>query len=121
VRAERPSKSASSENTYAQDLVDMEAIRAEVRRMAAEMGEWLDRRDLAARNITLKVRYAGFITVTRSHTLSWPTREAQRIASWALVLLERTQAGERPVRLLGVRVHGLVPGKLADAALALTD
>jgi DNA polymerase-4 len=121
VRAERPSKSASSENTYAQDLMDMEAIRAEVRRMAAEMAEWLDRRDLAARNITLKVRYAGFVTITRSHTLSWPTREVQRIASWALVLLERTQAGERPVRLLGVRVHGLVPGKLADATLALTD
>jgi DNA polymerase IV len=121
VRAERMAKSASSENTYAQDLTDMESIRAEVGRMAAEMGEWLDRKDLAARNITLKVRYAGFITVTRSHTLSWPTREAQRIASWALVLLERTQAGDRPVRLLGVRVHGLVPGKLADASLPLTD
>jgi DNA polymerase-4 len=109
VRAERVAKSASSENTYAQDLLDMDAIRPEIVRMAGEMAEWLERKHLAARNVTIKVRYAGFVTVTRSHTLSWPTCDAQRIASWALVLLERTQAGSRPVRLLGVRVHGLVP------------
>ncbi len=109
VRAQRVAKSASSENTYAKDLVELDAMRPEIVRMAAEMAEWLERKGLAARNVTIKVRYAGFITVTRSHTLSRPTCDAQRIASWALVLLERTQAGIRPVRLLGLRVHGLVP------------
>ena len=121
VRAERAAKSASSENTYAQDLLDMEAIRAEITRMAEEMAQWLERKGLGARNVTIKVRYAGFITVTRSYTLSWPTRDAQRIASWALVLLERTQAGTRPVRLLGVRVHGLAPDMPADAFLPGVD
>ena len=119
VRAHREPKSGSSENTYAEDLTDMGEIRAEVERMANEMADWLARKGLVARTVTLKVRYAGFVTVTRSHTLSVPTREAERIAAWALQLLARTQAGTRPVRLLGVGVHGLVAEELSGGALPL--
>ena len=108
VEPDRASKSSSSENTYAEDLVDLEAIRAELDRMARENAEWLARRQLAARTVTIKVRYADFTTVTRSHTLSLPTADADVIASWAKDLLARTEAGQRPVRLLGVRVQGLV-------------
>ncbi len=119
VRAHRERKSASSENTYAEDLTDAEAIRAEVTRMAQEMAQWLAGKGLCARTVTLKARYAGFVTVTRSHTLSLPTREPERIAAWALQLLARTQAGLRPVRLLGVGVHGLVVEELAGGSLPL--
>ena len=73
-----------------------------------ENAEWLQRRKLAARTVTIKVRYSDFKTVTRSHTLSMPTDDADVIASWAVELLARTEAGARPVRLLGVRVTGLV-------------
>jgi DNA polymerase IV len=108
VEPNRESKSSSTENTYAEDLVDLERIRAELDRMARENAEWLARRQLAARNVTIKVRYADFSTVTRGHTLSMPTADADVIASWAKDLLARTEAGQRPVRLLGVRVQGLV-------------
>jgi DNA polymerase IV len=108
VEPNRESKSSSTENTYAEDLVDLEHIRAELDRMARENAEWLARRQLAARNVTIKVRYADFSTVTRGHTLSMPTADADVIASWAKDLLARTEAGQRPVRLLGVRVQGLV-------------
>ena len=108
VEPERAAKSSSSENTYAQDLVDLDKIREEVARLARENADWLARRGLAARTVTLKVRYAGFVTVTRSHTLSRHTADAEVISSWAVELLSRTEAGTRPVRLLGVRVQGLV-------------
>jgi DNA polymerase IV len=108
VVPDRASKSSSSENTYAEDLVELEAVRAELDRMARENAEWLARRRLEARTVTIKVRYADFTTVTRSHTLSRATADADVIASWAKDLVERTDAGERPVRLLGVRVQGLV-------------
>jgi DNA polymerase-4 len=107
VEPDRPSKSASSENTYAQDLTDMAAIRAEIERMARENADWLSRRGIEARSVSIKVRYAGFATVTRSHTLSVPTSDADVIASWALALLEKTEAGKRPVRLLGAKVFNL--------------
>jgi DNA polymerase-4 len=108
VVPDRASKSSSTENTYAEDLVELEAIRAELDRMARENAEWLTRRRLEARTVTIKVRYADFTTITRSHTLSRATSDADVIASWAKDLVERTDAGKRPVRLLGVRVQGLI-------------
>ena len=107
VVPDRESKSSSSENTYAEDLTDLEAIKAELDRMARENAEWLMRHRLTARTVTIKVRYADFKTVTRSHTLSRATDDADVISSWAKDLLARTDAGRRPVRLLGVRVQGL--------------
>ena len=50
--------------------------------MARENAEWL-RTALAARTVTIKVRYADFTTVTRSHTLSRHTADADVISSWA--------------------------------------
>jgi DNA polymerase-4 len=76
--------------------------------MARENARWLARHQLGARTVTIKVRYADFTTITRSHTLSMATSDADVIASWAKDLVERTEAGTRAVRLLGVRVAGLV-------------
>jgi DNA polymerase-4 len=107
VQPHRVAKSSGSENTFAQDLTDPEAIRAEVRRMAGGAAAWLARKSLYARTVTLKVRYSDFTTITRSHSASPPTRDEVDIAGRAESLLERTDAGRRPVRLLGVSVHGL--------------
>jgi DNA polymerase-4 len=100
----REVKSSGSENTYAEDLTDIETIRAEVAEMAAHAIAWLRRRDLLARTVTLKVRYSDFTTVSRSHTAP-PTRDEADLTLRAVRLLERTEAGSRPVRLLGVSVH----------------
>ena len=110
----RAAKSASSETTYAEDLRDLGEIKAEVARLARETAEWLEKKQLAGRTVTIKVRYADFTTVTRSHTLSRPTSDADVISSWATELVYRTQAGRRPVRLLGARVANLVEDALLD-------
>jgi DNA polymerase IV len=110
----RTAKSASSETTYAEDLQDVDTIKAELARLARETAEWLEKKHLAGRTVTIKVRYADFTTVTRSHTLSRPTADADVISSWATELLHRTQAGRRPVRLLGARVNGLVEESLLN-------
>ena len=65
------------------------------------------RRALFARTVTLKVRYHDFTTITRSHSEKPATRDAARLIARAVALLDRTDAGTRPVRLLGVSVHGL--------------
>ncbi len=110
----RPAKSASSETTFEEDLEDLNAIKAELARLARETAEWLEKKHLAGRTVTIKVRYADFTTVTRSHTLSRPTSDPDVISSWATELLYRTQAGRRPVRLLGARVNGLVEDALLN-------
>ena len=64
--------------------------------------------------MTIKVRYSDFTTVTRSQTAP-PTRDAAAIVERALLLLERTEAGRRPIRLLGASVHNLCDPEEAAA------
>ncbi len=98
-------KSCSSEHTYAKDLIDLESIREEIDRMARRVVNWLERKSLYARTVTIKVRYADFTTITRSQTSAPPTRNVAVIAARAVELLARTNTGIQPVRLLGVTVH----------------
>jgi len=100
----RAAKSSGSENTYPEDLVDLETIRREVAEMAEQAVSWLVRRDLMARTVTIKVRYSDFTTITRSHTAP-PTRDSSNVAARAVQLLTKTDAGQRSVRLLGVSLH----------------
>ena len=108
VVANRSAKSHSSERTYAEDLDDLETIRGEIERMARASAAWLARQAIFARTVTIKVRYHDFTTVTRSDTQSLATQLADEVARRAQTLLDRTDAAQRPVRLLGVGVHGLV-------------
>jgi DNA polymerase-4 len=111
VVAEYEPKSSGSESTFETDLTDIADIRREIAAMACEAAAWLVRRELYARTVTIKVRYSDFTTITRSHSDA-PTREEDNIAHRAVALLDRTDAGRRPVRLLGVSVHNLGTGEL---------
>jgi DNA polymerase-4 len=111
-------KSCSTEDTYARDLTALTEMRAEVEGMARQDASWLEKRDLFARTLVLKVRYGDFTTVTRSDTRR-PTRDADELAERAVALLERTDAPTRPVRLLGVGVHGLLTPEELRRAIPL--
>jgi DNA polymerase-4 len=106
VVAHREAKSSGTENTYAEDLTDEATIRGEIEDMARNTAAWLERRGLLARTVTIKVRYADFTTITRSHTAA-PCRDASDLVGRAHQLLRKTEAGQRSVRLLGVSVHNL--------------
>ena len=108
VETDNVRKSLGTENTYGRDLERRAEMEEELRRMAAEVAAALERRDIAGRTVTVKVRYPDFVTVTRSQTLPAPTADAVTVARLAVELLERTDAGPRPVRLLGVTVSNLV-------------
>ncbi|MBL8114166.1 MAG: DNA polymerase IV [Acidobacteria bacterium] len=114
VHPDRERKSVSNEHTYDDDLADAEAIRAEVLRLARRTAAYCAARGIRARTVTLKVRYGDFTTITRSHTEKPATSDADALAERAARLLGRTSAGARPVRLLGVGVHGLEGPKVRD-------
>ena len=102
----REMKSSGSETTYPEDVADITVVRHEIATMAAEACRRLERKALLTRTVTIKVRYADFTTITRSHSAP-PTRQTTDIVARAVQLLERTEVGRRPVRLLGVSVHNL--------------
>ena len=104
VTPNREAKSSGSENTFPEDLTDEGRIREEVAGMAADAARWLVRRQLLARTVTIKVRYGDFTTITRSHTAA-PTCDEAQVVARAVRLLDKTEAGRRSVRLVGVSVH----------------
>jgi DNA polymerase-4 len=105
VEPNRAAKSAGSEETYATDLESMEEIRREIETMARDISGWLARKQKTARTVTIKVRYSDFTTITRSNSTSGATADPENLVARALKLLDKTEAGHRPVRLLGVSVH----------------
>jgi DNA polymerase-4 len=108
VEPSRTRKSVGTENTFAEDIVDRARIVGETTTMAREVARWLLREGLFAKTVTVKVRYGDYTTITRSDTRLPATSDAGSLAERAVALLDRTEAGMRPVRLLGVSLHGLV-------------
>ena len=111
VTPDRVAKSIGVERTLVRDLKDRLQVEREVRRHAEEVAERLGASHRRGRTVTLKLRYANFDTVSRSRSLPLATASAPRIAAVASDLLGETEAGRRPVRLIGVTVSSLVePG-----------
>jgi DNA polymerase-4 len=107
VEPDRPRKSVGSENTFPRDLVSLEEIGREVADLAGHCSLWLARHKVFARTVTLKVRYADFTTITRSLSETLAMADPAAIEQAAIGLLDRTEAGRRPIRLLGVSLHNL--------------
>ncbi|MEO5820382.1 MAG: DNA polymerase IV [Vicinamibacteraceae bacterium] len=106
VEPHRETKSSGSERTYTDDLSDLGTIQSEVAKMAEFAVRWLEKRETFARTVTLKMRYKDFRTITRAHSAP-PTRDAASIIDRAVRLVDKTDAGGTPVRLIGVTVSGL--------------
>jgi DNA polymerase IV len=94
VKPDRPWKSVSCEDTYPEDLTEIREMRAEIERLAKRTAASLAKKGLVARTVTIKVRYADFTTVTRSHTER--RRRATRRASPSARGCSST--GRRPAR-----------------------
>jgi DNA polymerase-4 len=107
VEPNRERKSVGCEETYARDLTDLPDILREVDALARHAAGILERKHLYARTVVLKLRYDTFETITRSQSRTPATHAPDEIAVRAAQLLERTEAGRRPVRLIGVSLHGL--------------
>jgi DNA polymerase-4 len=100
--------SISVENTFARDLAERELLHEELREMARQVAEHLQRKGQVARTVTTKLRYADFSIRSRSTSLDVGIDDAEQIADLACRLLDRGLR-DRPgaLRLVGVGVSGL--------------
>jgi DNA polymerase-4 len=104
-------QSISRETTFERDLSvqrDRDALSAIFTELCAGVGADLRRKGYAGRTIGIKLRYDNFTTVTRDRTLAAPTQDVMVIRRAAGDCLKRAPLARR-IRLLGVRVGGLVP------------
>jgi DNA polymerase-4 len=107
VTQERRVVSESRELTFDADIADPAALEVMLERLATELCAALQRNDRHGRTVSIKVRLDDFSTYTRARTLSRPVGAPQTLCEVAVGLL-RASPPTRPVRLLGVRVAGLV-------------
>ena len=106
IISSRQVKSIGDESTYEYDLTDRRAIDREIAIHSDIVAQRLRRHDLAARTISLKIRFASFKTIMRSLSLEEGTNLQETIDSSCQTLLSRIPLTEG-IRLIGVTASNL--------------
>jgi DNA polymerase-4 len=99
--------SIGHETTFDADTADRAFLHATLDHLARRACWRLRKEALAARTVTVKLRYRGFQTLTCSSSLDHATDHDDEVSGAALRLLDRAYTRSAPVRLVGVRLTGL--------------
>ncbi|GAA2814199.1 DNA polymerase-4 [Aminobacter aminovorans] len=102
VQPDRPRKSVGAEDTFAVDIFDLEAARAEVTALVAKVWRHCEAKSLYGRTVTLKVKFADFQQITRSRTVGTAIDNASDVEEVARNLLAPLFPTAKGVRLIGV-------------------
>ncbi len=113
VQTHEGAKSVSAEQTYNEDVDDPDVLERRLLGLAEKVGRRLRQSGLAARTVSIKVRFASFETVTRSTTLSSPTDRTHDLVELTRELLQSLRLERAQIRLLGVSTTNLVEGSAA--------
>jgi len=105
---EEPDKSIGADETFGRDTDDPEVLLRELLRLSARVASRMRAAGLAGRTVTLKVRFADFTTITRSRTRPEATDVTRELYETAAGLFRGLGLQRARVRLVGVRVEGLV-------------
>lgn len=116
VKADRPYKSVSAEDTFLTDLSDDEDLVAELTRIGRHVWQRVEAKDLAGRTVNLKVKYRDFQIVTRARSLNRPVAGVGEFLEIGAALLRSLMPVEKSVRLLGLGLSGLGEERIADEA-----
>ena len=106
IISSRQVKSIGDESTYEYNLTDRPTIDREIAIHSDIVAQRLRRHDLAARTISLKIRFASFKTIMRSLSLEEGTNLQETIDSACQTLLSRIPLTEG-IRLIGVTASNL--------------
>jgi len=102
VETEHEVKSIGHEDTFPQDITDIPLAKKKLLSQANRVARRMRQKNIKGKTITLKVKYNDFTRATRSVTMPDATDDAMVIYAGACDLLRNTQAGRKPVRLLGI-------------------
>ena len=108
VKSQRTHKSVGSETTFRDNLINDNELRIQIYEQNADAFNQLLKKQLIAYTITLKIKYADFTQVTRSHTLTTAFDSAQSAHYW-LDKLFLDIPRHLPIRLVGVTFSSLTP------------
>ena len=107
VIPDEPDQSISAAETFAYDIDDPETILGEYLRLTERAAARLRERELFAKTISIKVRFADFSTITRSKTLPLPISSTQEIYAVVKDLYLALKLERARLRLVGVSLENL--------------
>ncbi|HEX5919445.1 MAG TPA: DNA polymerase IV [Nocardioides sp.] len=116
-----PERSMGADETFARDTDDRDVIVRELLRLAARVTGRMRAAGMAGRTITLKVRFADFTTITRSRTMPEATDVTVEVHRAVTHLYDALGLQRARLRLVGVRVEGLVPRSTVHRQLVLGE
>jgi DNA polymerase IV len=114
-----PDKSIGAEETFGTDVDDPAVVRRELLRLSQRVGARLRAQGYRGRTVSIKVRFADFTTITRAKTLREATDTSREIYGTASGLYDALRLDRARLRLVGVRVEGLVDADGLDEQLLL--
>lgn len=114
VRPDRQRKSVGAEDTFVNDIFDVNAARAEIRPLVEKVWRYCESKRLRGRTATLKVKYADFQIITRSKTFAMPIDTADDMETTVNTLLGPLFPTEKGIRLLGVTVSSFADDVVAE-------
>lgn len=110
VTPEEPDRSISAAETFPQDLDNPEEILTEFLRLTERATARLRDRDLFAKTISIKVRFADFSTINRSKTLPLPIDSTHDVYDVVKGLYQALRIERARLRLVGVSLENLSQG-----------
>ena len=116
-----PDRSIGAEETFGTDVDDSAVITRELLRLSEKVASRMRARGYVGRTVQLKIRFADFTTITRSRTLRDPTDVARDVYAAVSQLFAALDLQRARVRLVGVRMSGLVDEETAPQQLLLDD
>jgi DNA polymerase-4 len=116
-----PERSMGADETFARDTDDREVVVRELLRLAARVTGRMRSAGVAGRTVTLKVRFSDFTTITRSRTLPEATDVTVEVHRTVTRLYDALGLQRARLRLVGVRVEGLVPRTTVHHQLELGE
>jgi len=107
VKPDRVRKSIGSEDTFAADISDLGAAKAELALLVAKIWAYCGARNMTAKTVTVKVKYSDFQQITRSRTQTLCFVNEAEVLGISESLLETVYPFRKGVRLLGVTLSSL--------------
>jgi DNA polymerase IV len=101
----------SNERTFREDVRDPSCIEAMLSSLCERVCFRARKRGVEAGTVTLKLRYADFVTLQRGRSIT-PTCSELELYPVVRALLERARTRRTPIRLLGLRLSNLTPSGL---------
>ncbi|MFM7596768.1 MAG: DNA polymerase IV [Actinomycetota bacterium] len=114
-------KSIGNEETFARDIDDPQLIHRELLRLSQKVAARVRAHEVLGRTVVIKVRFADFTTISRSRTLPEPTDVGQEVYEVARDLYDALGLQRARIRLVGVRLEGLVGDGERVEQLTLDD